>query len=66
VVSSIPVGSRASMVTVIASLVCRLLVFVNMVLPLSILRLLYLALQIYGLIKQRLKGRSVGNRQRDR
>jgi hypothetical protein len=44
VVSSILVGSRASMVTVIASLVCRLLVFVNMVLPLSILRLLYLAL----------------------
>jgi hypothetical protein len=44
VVSSIPVGSRASMVTMIASLVCRLLVFVNMVLPLSILRLLYLAL----------------------
>jgi hypothetical protein len=44
VVSSILVESRASMVTVIASLVRRLLVFANMVLPLSILRLLHLAL----------------------
>jgi hypothetical protein len=44
VVSSIPVGSRASMVTVIASLVLRLLVLANMMLPLSIFRLLHLAL----------------------
>jgi hypothetical protein len=44
VVSSILVESRASTVTVIASLVRRLLVFANMVLPLSILRLLHLAL----------------------
>jgi hypothetical protein len=64
VVSSIPVGSRASMVTVIASFVCRLWVL-DMMLPLSIFRLLYLALQSYGLIKQRLKSGGVGNRQRD-
>jgi hypothetical protein len=44
VVSSILMESRVSMVAVIASLVHRLLVFANMVLPLSILRLLYLAL----------------------
>jgi hypothetical protein len=66
VVSSILMESRASMVTVVGSLVRGLLVFANMVLPLSIFRLLYLALQSYSLIKQRLKGRSVGNRQRDR
>jgi hypothetical protein len=44
VVSSILMESRASMVTVIASLVSRLLVFANMMLPLSVFRLLYLAL----------------------
>jgi hypothetical protein len=44
VVSSILVGSRASMVTVIASFVCRLWVLADMMLPLSIFRLLYLAL----------------------
>jgi hypothetical protein len=44
VVSSILMESRASMVTMIASLVHRLLVFSNMMLPLSIFRLLHLAL----------------------
>jgi hypothetical protein len=44
VVSSILMESRASMVTTIASLVHRLLVLANMVLPLSVFRLLYLAL----------------------
>jgi hypothetical protein len=43
VVSSILMESRASMVIVIASLVHRLLVLANMMLPLSVLRLLYLA-----------------------
>jgi hypothetical protein len=44
VISSILMESRASMVTVIALLVHRLLLLANMMLPLSILRLLYLAL----------------------
>jgi hypothetical protein len=44
VVSSILMESRASMVTMIASLVHRLLVLANMMLPLSIFRLLHLAL----------------------
>jgi hypothetical protein len=44
VVSSILMESRASMVTVIALLVHRLLVLANMMLPLSIFRLLHLAL----------------------
>jgi hypothetical protein len=43
VVSSILKEPRASMITVIASLVHRLLVLANMMLPLSIFRLLYLA-----------------------
>jgi hypothetical protein len=43
VVSSILMESRASMVTMIASLVSRLLVFANMMLPLSVFRLFYLA-----------------------
>jgi hypothetical protein len=43
VVSSILIESRAPMITVIASLVHRLLVLANMMLPLSIFRLLYLA-----------------------
>jgi hypothetical protein len=44
VVSSILIESRASMVTVIASLVLRFVVLANMVLPLSVFRLLYFAL----------------------
>jgi hypothetical protein len=44
VVFSILMGSRASMVTVIASLVHMLLVIANMMLPLSVFRLLHLAL----------------------
>jgi hypothetical protein len=44
VVSSILMESRASMVTVIALLVHRLLVLANMMLPLSIFRLLHLTL----------------------
>jgi hypothetical protein len=43
-VSSILMESRASMITVIAPLVHRLLVLANMMLPLSIFRLLHLAL----------------------
>jgi hypothetical protein len=44
IVSSILMGSRATMFMVIAPLVHRLLVLANMMLPLSIFRLLYLAL----------------------
>jgi hypothetical protein len=44
VVSSIPMESRAPMITVIALFVHRLLVLANMMLPLSIFRLLRLAL----------------------
>jgi hypothetical protein len=44
VVSSILMESRATMFIVIALLVHRLLVFANMMLPLSIFRLLHLAL----------------------
>jgi hypothetical protein len=44
VVPSILMESRASMVTVIASLVRRLLVLANIMLPLSVFKLLYLAL----------------------
>jgi hypothetical protein len=43
VVSSILMKSRAPMVTVVASLVQRLLVLANMMLPLSVFRLLHLA-----------------------
>jgi hypothetical protein len=43
VVSSILMEPRASMVTMIASLVSRLLVLTDMMLPLSVFRLLYLA-----------------------
>jgi hypothetical protein len=44
VVSSILMESRAPMITVIASLVHRLLILTNMMLPLSVFRLLHLAL----------------------
>jgi hypothetical protein len=44
VVSSILMESRATMFIVIALLVQRLLVFANMMLPLSVFRLLHLAL----------------------
>jgi hypothetical protein len=44
VVSSILMESRAPMITVIALLVHRLLVLANMMLPLSVFRLLYLAI----------------------
>jgi hypothetical protein len=57
VVPSILMESRTPMITVIAPLVHRLLVLADMVLPLSVFRLLHLALQSYSLVKQRLKSR---------
>jgi hypothetical protein len=65
VVSSIFVESITSTAAMKASLMHRLLILTNMMLPLSVFRLLHLALQSYSLIKQGLKGRSVSNRQRD-
>jgi hypothetical protein len=57
VVPSILMESRTPTATMEAPLMHRFLILANMMLPLSVFRLLHLAFQSYGLVKQRLKGR---------